>query len=113
LQKDLSAAKSEVTKVESSMVEALAAKNSEIETLVSAMDALKNQAALNEGKLSSLQVFRPLICSFFFCVLPIIAHHESLMVLVTSCLQLPFSFSTNQLLVKSFTTFIRETWSLL
>jgi predicted nucleic acid-binding Zn-ribbon protein len=66
LQKDLSAAKSEVTKVESSMVEALAAKNSEIETLVSAMDALKNQAALNEGKLSSLQVFRPLICSFFF-----------------------------------------------
>jgi ATPase subunit of ABC transporter with duplicated ATPase domains len=37
------------------MVEALAAKNSEIETLVSAMDALKNQAALNEGKLSSLQ----------------------------------------------------------
>ncbi|EFH60221.1 hypothetical protein ARALYDRAFT_899882 [Arabidopsis lyrata subsp. lyrata] len=55
LQKDLSAAKSEVTKVESSMVEALAAKNSEIETLVSAMDALKNQAALNEGKLSSLQ----------------------------------------------------------
>nr|AAM15012.1 hypothetical protein [Arabidopsis thaliana] len=58
LQKDLSAAKSEVTKVESSMVEALAAKNSEIETLVSAMDALKNQAALNEGKLSSLQALR-------------------------------------------------------
>ncbi|CAH2051188.1 unnamed protein product [Thlaspi arvense] len=55
LQKDLSASKSEVTKVESSMVEALAAKNSEIEALVSAMDALKNQAALNEGKLSSLQ----------------------------------------------------------
>ncbi|ESQ50363.1 hypothetical protein EUTSA_v10001922mg [Eutrema salsugineum] len=55
LQKDLSASKSEVTKVESSMVEALAAKNSEIEALVSSMDALKNQAALNEGKLSSLQ----------------------------------------------------------
>ncbi|XP_010467911.1 PREDICTED: golgin candidate 1 [Camelina sativa] len=55
LQKDMSAAKSEVTKVESSMVEALAAKNSEIEALVSAMDALKNKSALNEGKLSSLQ----------------------------------------------------------
>ena len=77
------------------------------------MDALKNQAALNEGKLSSLQVFRPLIFSFFFCVLPIIAYHESLIILVTSSLQLPFSFSPNQLLVKSFTTFIRETWSLL
>ena len=46
-----------MTKVESSMVEALAAKNTEIEALVSAMDALKNQAALNEGKVSSLQVF--------------------------------------------------------
>ncbi|KAL0794186.1 hypothetical protein Bca101_065563 [Brassica carinata] len=55
LQKDLSASKTEVTKVESSMVEALAAKNKEIEALVSAMDALKNQAALNEGKVSSLQ----------------------------------------------------------
>uniref|UniRef100_A0A1J3F5T5 Golgin candidate 1 n=1 Tax=Noccaea caerulescens TaxID=107243 RepID=A0A1J3F5T5_NOCCA len=55
LQKDLSASKSEVTKVETSMVEALAAKNSEIEALVSAMDALKNQAALNEGKLSTVQ----------------------------------------------------------
>ncbi|EOA29973.1 hypothetical protein CARUB_v10013079mg [Capsella rubella] len=55
LQKEMSAAKSEVTKVESSMVEALAAKNSEIEALVSAMDALKNQSALNEGKVSSLQ----------------------------------------------------------
>nr|VDD29080.1 unnamed protein product [Brassica oleracea] len=55
LQKDLSASKTELTKVESSMVEALAAKNTEIEALVSAMDALKNQAALNEGKVSSLQ----------------------------------------------------------
>ncbi|VVA99770.1 unnamed protein product [Arabis nemorensis] len=55
LQKELSASKSEVTKVESSIGEALAAKNSEIEALLSAMDALKNQAALNEGKLSSLQ----------------------------------------------------------
>ncbi|CAN8257587.1 unnamed protein product [Cochlearia groenlandica] len=54
-QKALSSSKSEVTKVESSMVEALAAKNSEIEALVSSMDALKNQAALSEGKLSSLQ----------------------------------------------------------
>ncbi|KAF5932385.1 hypothetical protein HYC85_028556 [Camellia sinensis] len=55
LQKDLSSAKSEVTKVESSMGEALAAKNSEIEALVSSMDALKKQAALSEGNLASLQ----------------------------------------------------------
>lgn len=38
------------------MVEALAAKNSEIEALVSSMDALKKQAAISEGNLSSLQV---------------------------------------------------------
>ncbi|XP_013597198.1 PREDICTED: golgin candidate 1-like [Brassica oleracea var. oleracea] len=56
LQKDLSSSKSEVSKVESRRVEALAATNSEVEALVSAMDALKTQAALNEGKLSSLQV---------------------------------------------------------
>lgn len=55
LQKDLSSAKSEVTKVESGMGEALAAKNSEIEALVSSMDALKKQAALSEGNLASLQ----------------------------------------------------------
>jgi len=56
LQKDLSASKSEVTRVESHMVEALAAKNSEIEALVGSMDALKKQAALAEGNLASLQV---------------------------------------------------------
>lgn len=38
------------------MVEALAAKNSEIEALVSSLDALKKQAALSEGNLASLQV---------------------------------------------------------
>ncbi|KAE8658211.1 Golgin-84 [Hibiscus syriacus] len=55
LQKDLSSAKSEVTKVEANMIEALAAKNSEIDALVSSMDALKKQAALSEGNLASLQ----------------------------------------------------------
>ncbi|XAR67048.1 hypothetical protein NMG60_11013462 [Bertholletia excelsa] len=55
LQKDLSAAKSEVTKVESNMAEALTAKNSEIEALVNSIDALKKQAALSEGNLASLQ----------------------------------------------------------
>ncbi|KAK8602275.1 hypothetical protein V6N12_052089 [Hibiscus sabdariffa] len=55
LRKDLSLAKSEVTKVEANMVEALAAKNSEIEALVSSMDALKKQAASSEGNLASLQ----------------------------------------------------------
>ncbi|MCD7451935.1 hypothetical protein HAX54_014199 [Datura stramonium] len=55
LQKDLSAAKKEVLKAESSMAEALAAKNAEIEALVSSTDALKKQAALSEGNLASLQ----------------------------------------------------------
>ncbi|GAV88061.1 hypothetical protein CFOL_v3_31485 [Cephalotus follicularis] len=55
LQQDLFVSKSEITKVESNLVEALAAKNSEIEALVSSMDALKKQAALSEGNLSSLQ----------------------------------------------------------
>ncbi|XP_059432666.1 golgin candidate 1 isoform X2 [Corylus avellana] len=55
LQLDLSASKSEVSRIESNMVEALAAKNSEIEALVSSMDALKKQAALAEGNLASLQ----------------------------------------------------------
>ncbi|KAK3210637.1 hypothetical protein Dsin_015343 [Dipteronia sinensis] len=56
LQQELSASKSEVSRVESSMVEALAAKNSEIEALVNSTDALKKQAALSEGNLASLQM---------------------------------------------------------
>ncbi|XP_015061339.1 golgin candidate 1 [Solanum pennellii] len=55
LQKDLSAAKKEVSRADSSMADALAAKNAEIEALVSSMDALKKQAALSEGNLASLQ----------------------------------------------------------
>ena len=54
------------------MVEALAAKNTEIEALVSAMDALKNQAALNEGKVSSLQVFE---ASYFIFLLLCASSH--------------------------------------
>ena len=56
LQKDLSESKREVTRVESNMAEALAAKNAEIEALLSSMDAVKRQAALSEGNLASLQV---------------------------------------------------------
>ena len=52
-----------MSKVESRRVEALAATNSEVEALVSAMDALKTQAALKEGKLSSLQVSSLSFCS--------------------------------------------------
>ncbi|KAL2929050.1 Golgin candidate 1 [Bienertia sinuspersici] len=55
LQQELFNAKTEVNRVESNMAEALAAKNSEIETLVGSLDALKKQAALSEGNLSSLQ----------------------------------------------------------
>lgn len=56
LQQDLSAAKNEATRVESSMAEALTAKNSEIEALLKSVDSLKTQVALSEGNLSSLQV---------------------------------------------------------
>lgn len=56
LQQDLSISKSEVTRVESNIAEALAAKNSEIESLVNSIDALKKQAASSEGNLASLQV---------------------------------------------------------
>lgn len=38
------------------MVEALAAKNSEIEALVNSMDALKKQAVFSEGNMASMQV---------------------------------------------------------
>ncbi|KAL8498324.1 hypothetical protein ACS0TY_021590 [Phlomoides rotata] len=55
LQKDLSASKGEVSRVETNMVEALSAKNAEIEALVSSVDGLKKQAALAEGNLVSLQ----------------------------------------------------------
>ncbi|GFP86728.1 golgin candidate 1 [Phtheirospermum japonicum] len=55
LQKDLSASKGEVNRVEANMVDALSAKNAEIEALVSSVDSLKNQAALAEGNLASLQ----------------------------------------------------------
>ena len=56
LQKDLSECKREVTRVESNMADALAAKNTEIESLVSSMDAVKRQAAFSEGNLASIQV---------------------------------------------------------
>ncbi|KAL3623839.1 hypothetical protein CASFOL_032655 [Castilleja foliolosa] len=55
LQKDLSASKGEVNRVEANMVDALSAKNAEIEALVSSVDSLKRQAALAEGNLASLQ----------------------------------------------------------
>ena len=56
LQKDLYESKREMTRVESNMVEALAAKNAEIEALVSSMDVVKSQAAMSQGNLASLQV---------------------------------------------------------
>ncbi|KAK6944916.1 Golgin subfamily A member 5 [Dillenia turbinata] len=55
LQQEISVLKTEVTNGESSMAEALAAKNSEIEALVSSIDSLKKQAALSEGNLASVQ----------------------------------------------------------
>ncbi|KAG5051928.1 hypothetical protein JHK87_004126 [Glycine soja] len=58
LQKDLYESKREMTRVESNMVEALAAKNAEIEALVSSMDVVKSQAAMSQGNLVSLQALR-------------------------------------------------------
>ncbi|XP_057545712.1 golgin candidate 1 isoform X2 [Amaranthus tricolor] len=55
LQQELSAAKAEANRLESIMAEALTAKNSEIETLVGSLDALKKQAALSEGNIASMQ----------------------------------------------------------
>ncbi|CAA6666046.1 unnamed protein product [Spirodela intermedia] len=55
LQKDLSLSRIEANKIESSMGDALAAKNAEIETLAGSMDALRKQASAAEAKLASLQ----------------------------------------------------------
>ncbi|KAL3625440.1 hypothetical protein CASFOL_030894 [Castilleja foliolosa] len=55
LQKDLSASKGEANRVEANMVDALSAKNAEIEALVGSVDSLKKQAALAERNLESLQ----------------------------------------------------------
>lgn len=52
----MSESKKEVTRVESNMGEALAAKNAEIEAVLSSVEAVKRQAALSEGNLASLQV---------------------------------------------------------
>lgn len=56
LRRDLSESKKEVTRVESNMAEALAAKNAEIEAVLSSVEAIKRQAALSEGNLASMQV---------------------------------------------------------
>ncbi|XP_072957751.1 golgin-84 isoform X1 [Typha angustifolia] len=55
LQQDLSEYRIETMRAESNMSDALTAKNSEIEALLTSMDALKKQATASEGKLASLQ----------------------------------------------------------
>ncbi|XP_078444830.1 golgin-84-like [Wolffia australiana] len=55
LEQDLLLAQMEMSKVESSMGDALTAKNAEIEKLVGSIDAFKKQASTAEGKLVSLQ----------------------------------------------------------
>ncbi|EPS72642.1 hypothetical protein M569_02115 [Genlisea aurea] len=57
LKKDLTTSKDEANKAESNMLEALAAKNAEIESLISSVDSLKKQAALAEENLAALQAF--------------------------------------------------------
>ncbi|KAI3810839.1 hypothetical protein L1987_20462 [Smallanthus sonchifolius] len=58
---ELLVAEEKVNIMESSMLEALGAKNAEIKSLVSSMDTLKKQAALSEGNLASLQANMELI----------------------------------------------------
>lgn len=99
LQQDISESKTEVTRVESSMVDALAAKNSEIEALVSSMDALKKQAALSEGNLASLQVR----CTFSFS-LSILSSH--IFVSMEHIGQIAWT------LIVTLLCFTRRTWSL-
>ncbi|KAI0507945.1 hypothetical protein KFK09_014073 [Dendrobium nobile] len=55
LQQNLSAVKAEAARAETNMTEALAAKNTEIESLVGTVDTLKKQVSTSEGKLVSLQ----------------------------------------------------------
>ncbi|XP_020600289.1 golgin-84 isoform X2 [Phalaenopsis equestris] len=55
LQQDLCAVKAEAARAETNMTEALAAKNTEIESLVGTVDALKKQLSSSEGRLASLQ----------------------------------------------------------
>ncbi|XP_078429437.1 golgin-84-like isoform X1 [Wolffia australiana] len=55
LEQDLLLAQMEMSKVESSMGDALTAKNAEIEKLVGSIDAFKKQASTADGKLVSLQ----------------------------------------------------------
>lgn len=77
LQQDLSVSKSSVSKIESDMADALAAKNSEIEALVTSMDALKKQAASSEGKLASLQVScTHIINCIYMCLFTVIIFNQ-------------------------------------
>ena len=69
LQQVLSASKSEAARVESSMSEALAVKNSEIDALVNSLEVLKKQASTSEGKATSLQVLLLTVNFFFYCAL--------------------------------------------
>ncbi|KAK9099049.1 hypothetical protein Syun_026094 [Stephania yunnanensis] len=81
LRQDLSASKVEVARVEANMVEALAAKNSEIASLVSSLDATKKQSAESEGKLGSLQALHMAQVPPFACLngLLSMANMESIM----------------------------------
>ena len=47
----------EGSRAESNMVDALTAKNTEIESLVKSLDSWKKRAAASEGKLASLEVW--------------------------------------------------------
>lgn len=74
LQQELSAFKSEAARAESSMSEALAVKNSEIDALVNSLEVLKKQASASEGKATSLQVLL-LTVKFFYCALCLVQGH--------------------------------------
>jgi hypothetical protein len=67
LQQELSMSRVEGSRAESNMVDALTAKNAEIESLVKSLDSWKKKAAASEEKLAALQVssFIALLRNFF------------------------------------------------
>lgn len=56
LEKELSMSRVEGSRAESNMLDALNAKNAEIESLVKSLDSWKKKATASEEKLASLQV---------------------------------------------------------
>jgi predicted nucleic acid-binding Zn-ribbon protein len=71
LQQELSMSRVEGSRAELNMVDALTAKNAEIESLVKSLDSWKKRAATSEEKLASLEV------SFIYIILSLLFLQEA------------------------------------